>query len=303
MIYSRCNRAVMAAITCALATSVMTPKSAFAQAATETAPHADDGLQEVVVTGSFIKRPADRPQPLTVLSSEDLNDSQRNSVAESLKDLPQNVGVDGHRQYPGWGCRCRQLADDHGKSARAGGRRHAGAAERRAPDCRRRLWLRRRQQPRTVDHDRSRRDADRRFLGAVWRRCGRWCRELHHQEEFFRLRGGKRICSASRIRLTTGPIRMSVCSGAVTARPPAIVAGLEYQTTEVLLTDDRYSADRLKYALTSGFGQPGDIPIPGRWRHAAFSGSGFDSRSTVRQPAAREWWPQWPGEWRGQHDR
>jgi len=36
----------------------------------------------------------------------------------------------------------------------------------------------------------------------------------------------------------------------------SIVAGLEYQTTEVLLTDDRYNASRLKYALTSGFGNP-----------------------------------------------
>ncbi|HWG68328.1 MAG TPA: hypothetical protein VN692_02840, partial [Steroidobacteraceae bacterium] len=67
----------------------MTPSSVFAQAATQGAPQADEAaLQEVVVTGSYIKRPADRPQPLTVLSSEDLNNTQRNSVAESLKDLP-----------------------------------------------------------------------------------------------------------------------------------------------------------------------------------------------------------------------
>ncbi|HXR91723.1 MAG TPA: hypothetical protein VN750_15735, partial [Steroidobacteraceae bacterium] len=60
----------------------MTPNSVFAQAATQAAPQADDAaLQEVVVTGSYIKRPADRPQPLTVLSSEDLNNTQRNSVA------------------------------------------------------------------------------------------------------------------------------------------------------------------------------------------------------------------------------
>ena len=91
MIYSRCNRAVIAAVACALAASAMTPKSVFAQAAP--APRADDdAVPEVVVTGSFIKRPADRPQPLTVLGSEDLDNAQRKSVAESLKDLPQNVG-------------------------------------------------------------------------------------------------------------------------------------------------------------------------------------------------------------------
>src|ERR1700755_2860342 len=89
MNYSRCNRAVTAAVTCALAAGVMTPKSVLAQAAPE--PAADD-IPQVVITGSFIKRPADRPQPLTVVGSEDLENSQRNSVAESLKDLPQNVG-------------------------------------------------------------------------------------------------------------------------------------------------------------------------------------------------------------------
>src|ERR1044071_7554829 len=87
----RCNRAIMAAVACALAASAMTPRSAFAQ--TAPTPRADDDLvPEVVITGSFIKRPADRPQPLTVVGSDDLDNSQRNSVAEALKDLPQNVG-------------------------------------------------------------------------------------------------------------------------------------------------------------------------------------------------------------------
>src|SRR5262249_60162402 len=45
-----------------------------------------------LATGHFLTRPADRPPPLTVLSDGDLNDAQRNSVAETLKDLPQNVG-------------------------------------------------------------------------------------------------------------------------------------------------------------------------------------------------------------------
>src|ERR1700754_4063237 len=100
MINSRCNGAVAAAVACALAAAAMTPKSASAQAdaeataqaTTAAAPRADGAVPEVVITGSFIKRPAARPQPLTVVGSEDLDNSQRNSVAESLKDLPQNVG-------------------------------------------------------------------------------------------------------------------------------------------------------------------------------------------------------------------
>jgi iron complex outermembrane recepter protein len=47
---------------------------------------------EIVVTGSFIERSADRPQPVTVLTNEDLRLEQRGSLAEVFKNLPQNVG-------------------------------------------------------------------------------------------------------------------------------------------------------------------------------------------------------------------
>ncbi len=49
---------------------------------------------------------------------------------------------------------------------------------------------------------------------------------------------------------------MSACSGVGSSESTSVVAGLEYQTTEILLTDDRYDADRLKFGLTSGFGNP-----------------------------------------------
>lgn len=44
---------------------------------------------EVIVTGSYLERPADRPQPVTVLSNEDLHLVQRHSIAEVFKDMPQ----------------------------------------------------------------------------------------------------------------------------------------------------------------------------------------------------------------------
>ena len=47
---------------------------------------------EIIVTGSFIGRAADRPQPVTVLGAEDLRLEQRGSIAEVFKNLPQNVG-------------------------------------------------------------------------------------------------------------------------------------------------------------------------------------------------------------------
>jgi iron complex outermembrane receptor protein len=45
--------------------------------------------EEVVVTGSFIERPADRPQPLTVLTGDEIALSQRQSLAETFRNMPQ----------------------------------------------------------------------------------------------------------------------------------------------------------------------------------------------------------------------
>jgi iron complex outermembrane recepter protein len=52
----------------------------------------EEPRDEIVVTGSFLERPADRPQPVTVLTNEELRLEQRGSIAEMFKNLPQNVG-------------------------------------------------------------------------------------------------------------------------------------------------------------------------------------------------------------------
>ena len=51
-----------------------------------------DTLEEVVVTGSFISRPADRPQPVTVIDNEELIALNKGSIAEIFKELPQAPG-------------------------------------------------------------------------------------------------------------------------------------------------------------------------------------------------------------------
>jgi outer membrane receptor protein involved in Fe transport len=51
-----------------------------------------DTLEEVVVTGSFIPRPADRPQPITVIDNEELTALNKGSIAEIFKELPQAPG-------------------------------------------------------------------------------------------------------------------------------------------------------------------------------------------------------------------
>jgi iron complex outermembrane receptor protein len=50
---------------------------------------AQEPLEEVTVTGSFISRPADRPQPVSVMDAGELRANQRVSVVEALRDMPQ----------------------------------------------------------------------------------------------------------------------------------------------------------------------------------------------------------------------
>ncbi len=46
-------------------------------------------LEEIVVTGSFISRPADRPQPVAIVDSAEIRANQRISAVEVLRDMPQ----------------------------------------------------------------------------------------------------------------------------------------------------------------------------------------------------------------------
>ena len=256
MIYSRCNRAVMAAVSCALAASVMTPSSVFAQAATQGAPQADDAaLQEVVVTGSYIKRPADRPQPLTVLSSEDLNNTQRNSVAESLKDLPQNVGsmaivntqgggVDAGNSptttvnLRGLGAGATLVLLNGGRQIADGGYGYVDVNNL-APSI-------------MIDRVETLTDGSSALYGSD---AVAGVVNFITKKNFtgFEVKTGlQRIQDTTHDRPDTN---LGLLWGAHTDTT-SIVAGFEYQTTEPLLVQDRYPASRLKYGLTSSFGNP-----------------------------------------------
>jgi iron complex outermembrane receptor protein len=64
---------------------------AFAAAATTASSSlmAQDDIEEIQVTGSFISRPADRPQPVSVMDNEELSANQRVTIAEAVRDMPQ----------------------------------------------------------------------------------------------------------------------------------------------------------------------------------------------------------------------
>ena len=54
---------------------------------------AQEDLEEVVVTGSYIARPADRPQPIQVLDIQDIANAQRNNVSEMFRDMSVSNGT------------------------------------------------------------------------------------------------------------------------------------------------------------------------------------------------------------------
>jgi iron complex outermembrane receptor protein len=45
--------------------------------------------EEILVTGSYISRPADRPQPVAIMNADELAANQRVSVVEAIRDMPQ----------------------------------------------------------------------------------------------------------------------------------------------------------------------------------------------------------------------
>lgn len=53
------------------------------------AQEAQEGIQEIQVTGSFITRPASRPQPVSVMDQEDLQIEQRMTMTEIMRNMPQ----------------------------------------------------------------------------------------------------------------------------------------------------------------------------------------------------------------------
>ena len=71
----------------ALGCAGMGAAPAFAQEQSQ----ASQGVEEVVVTGSYLERPADRPQPVSVIDTTDINLEQRSSTAEIMRDIPQIV--------------------------------------------------------------------------------------------------------------------------------------------------------------------------------------------------------------------
>ena len=203
-------------VAAAVAAAISGGLFATAGVAQQQAPQQKPGAEEeVVVTGSYLARPADRPQPVTVLSNQDLTLSQRTDVGRDVQEHAAGAGHLGYRERR----RKLRLADDDRQSSEAWVPRHAGALERAAPDGRRqsgprRSRQRRYRQPRPSDHDRPHRGAHGRRLGPIRQRRRRRRRERHHAQRFpgpgGQDRGSASIADIALVRSHhRGPVRLS----------------------------------------------------------------------------------------------
>jgi iron complex outermembrane receptor protein len=70
-------------------------------------------IEEIQVTGSFISRPADRPQPVSVIDNQEIEANQRDSVVQVIRDMPQisNANVTANGLNPTNSIDLRALGD------------------------------------------------------------------------------------------------------------------------------------------------------------------------------------------------
>src|SRR5688572_16372776 len=76
----------------AMASAVAAGAAGLAHAQQNQAQPAD-GIEEISITGSFINRAADRPQPVIVMGQQDIQANQRISLGEFMRDMPQVTTV------------------------------------------------------------------------------------------------------------------------------------------------------------------------------------------------------------------
>ncbi|MBN1238906.1 MAG: TonB-dependent receptor [Gammaproteobacteria bacterium] len=72
------------ALAAAVAVASAAPSKLLAQEQTQRS-----SLEEVTVTGSYISRPADRPQPVAVMDAAEIRANQRTTLTEVVRDMPQ----------------------------------------------------------------------------------------------------------------------------------------------------------------------------------------------------------------------
>ncbi len=221
---------------------------------------ADEQIEEVTVTGSFIQRPVDRPQPVTVLTNEDLRLEQRGSLAEIFKNLPQSIGststinsqqggVNGGNtptatiNLRGLGPRATLVLLNGGRQTSDGGFGFVDINNLAPSIMVERVEL-------VMDGSSALYGSD-----AVAGVANFITRNNFEGAEF--------RAEAQKIQDIEGnkpDVNLGFIVGGGNGTTH-VVAGMDYATTEILRVQDRYEDSRLRLGLTSGFGNPGTFQI------------------------------------------
>jgi iron complex outermembrane recepter protein len=219
-----------------------------------------EAIEEIRVTGSFLQRPADRPQPVTVLTNEDIRLEQRASLAEVFKNLPQNVGSTStiNTQQGGFnggntptatlnlrglGPRATLVLLNGGRQTSDGG---FGAVDinNLAPSI-------------MIERVEVLTDGASALYGSdAVAGVANFLTRNNFEGLEVRMEGQK-------IQDTPGSrpdMNIGLLMGTGNDRTH-VVAGLDYATTETLLVENRYDDDRLRLGLSSGFGNPATFQI------------------------------------------
>jgi len=221
---------------------------------------AADAIEEVFVTGSFIERPVDRPQPVTVINNEDLRLEQRGSIAEVFKNLPQSIGststintqqggMNGGNtptatiNLRGLGPRATLVLLNGGRQTSDGGYGFVDINNL-APSI-------------MVERVELVTDGSSALYGSD---AVAGVANFITRNDF---EGIEIRTEAQKIQDVQGSrpdMNIGIILGGGSDRTH-VVAGLDYATTEILLVEDRYDDARLRLGLTSGFGNPATFQI------------------------------------------
>lgn len=233
---------------------------ALSATALTTSTFAAEAVEEITVTGSFIERPADRPQPVTVLGAEDLRLEQRGSIAEIFKNLPQSIGststintqqggVNGGNSptatinLRGLGARATLVLLNGGRQTSDGGFGFVDINNLTPSIMVERVEL-------LTDGASALYGSD--AVAGVANFITR------NSFEGVEVRSEVQQIQDSNSDKPDINLGIIVGGGNGTTH---VVAGLDYATTEVLLVEDRYDTSRLRLGLTSGFGNPATFQI------------------------------------------
>jgi len=217
-------------------------------------------IEEVTVTGSFIERPANRPQPITVLSNADLQLEQRGSIAEIFKNLPQSIGstsavntqqggINGGNSptatinLRGLGPRATLVLLNGGRQTSDGGFGFVDINNLAPSIMIERVEL-------LTDGGSALYGSD--AVAGVANFITR------NNFEGLEIRA-----ETQKIQDTPGnkpDVNLGIIVGGRN-ETSSVVAGLDYATTEELLVEDRYDDARLRLGLTSGFGNPATYQV------------------------------------------